>query len=1048
MFSVIIKSIKQFFCFISRKLPLRIVLTIPFIFQLIVIVSIIGYLSFNHIQQISNELTRQLQNKVSYAIQEKLRTYIETPHLVNRLNANTVSFTHLETQQHDTKVHFLEHLQTFPLISQVFMANENGHIVGARRLTHDKLQIFEFKNNQQVLYNVNGAGEFELFSGTTNANKQNLYPWYDNAMLAPQSAWSHIYTDNTTQLSTITAILPMYNKKEELRHVFGSSFTFSHINQFIEQLKIGRSGYAFILEQNGHLITANSDNYLVKVAIQQIFKTFPDLNHIQNTQYLNFVEQGEQFFLQLTSLQDQWGLDWLTVVAVPASDFTNHIEANIRSTLLIALIAIAIAIFVSIMTARWIVCPIRRLNQVAKTFAKGKWNLSKINIDIERKDELGQLATSFKKMAEQLQDLFIVLEDNEAMLRHSNQVLEQKVETRTQEMLDKNQLLEKEISLHQRTELELRASEERFHLAMLGASDGLWDWYLEKNTMYLSPRWKQMLGYQDNEIPSQFEVWHQYLHPKDYPRVIADIYAYLNRETLSYECSYRIRHKDGHYLWMLERGIAIWSQSGKPVRMVGTNRDLTIQKQAEEKLHQAKAAAESASQAKSTFLANMSHELRTPLNGILGYTQILSRGKSLTLKQQEGIDIIHRSGEYLLTLINDILDISKIEADKIELCLIDFNFNEFLQNITKLFQFRAEQKGITFSYQKLSHLPVAVRADEKRLRQILINLLNNAIKFTQAGSVTFKIGYHNGNIRFQVEDTGIGIAQSEHSQIFQPFQQVGEQKYHSEGTGLGLTITKKLVEMMQGELHVESVLNQGSTFWVALPLAEAPHFELQTSTETKTIIGYCGKPYKIMVVDDKKENRLVLINILNPLGFEMTEACNGEECLIRAKNVLPDLILMDLVMPVMDGFKATQQIKQLPTLEKTVVIMASASVFDFHQQASLEAGCDDFLTKPIHTPILLNCLQRHLSLTWLYEPPDENEVASLFNATTIVKLSGEQAATLLNLATIGDINGILEEVEKLEELGEAIKPLAHKIRQLAKNFELEKICELAKKQIA
>ena len=1046
MFSVTLTNLKHFFYFISRKLPLRIVLTIPFILQIIVIVSIISYLSFKHIQQMANELTVQLQNKVSHSIREKLRTYIETPHLVNRLNANTVSFNHSETHVHDSKQHFLEHLQTFPLLNQIVMADAKGNIVGATRLKHSQLQTFEFKNSTHTVYQVNHLGKLVLFEKTSDANRQQLYPWYDEALRAPKSVWNSIYNNTATQQPTLMAILPMYNQKGELRHVFGSSFELSRITQFMQQLKVGDSGYAFILENKGHLIAANRETPFIKTAIQYITQTYPNFNHIQNIRYINFTEQNQQMFLQLTPIRDQWGLNWLVVVAVPA--FTDHIYANIRSTLITAFIAMAIAIFISVMTARWIICPIRRLNHAAKTFARGQWDLTKLRVDLDRKDELGELAKSFKNMAEQLQDLFIVFDDNEVTLKRSNQALEQKIEKRTQQLREKNQLLEKEIQLHQCTESELRASEERFHLAMLGASDGVWDWHLEKNAMYLSPRWKQMLGYKNHEIPNSFETWHRYLHPEDYPRIMAAMYAYLNRETLSYECTYRIRHKEGHYLWMIERGIALWNQTGKAIRMVGTNRDLTLQKQAEEKLQQAKVAAESASQAKSTFLANMSHELRTPLNGILGYAQILSRDMTLTSKQQEGITIIHQSGEYLLTLINDILDISKIEANKIELCLTDFNFNEFLQNITKLFQFRAEQKGLTFNYQKLSHLPIAVHADEKRLRQILINLLSNAVKFTQVGTVAFKVGYHNGYIRFQVEDTGIGIAPSEHQQIFQPFQQVGDLKYHSEGTGLGLTITKKLVELMQGELHVESALNQGSQFWVALPLCEASHFKLQTTLEKPVVIGYCGKPYKIMVVDDKKENRLVLVDILSPLGFNVTEACNGKECILRAENVLPDLILMDLVMPVMDGFEATQRIRKLPSLEKTVVVMASASVFDFHQQARLEAGCDDYLTKPIHTGILLECIQKHLELTWLYEQPDGNDKESLSNTTATIKLSREQAENLLNLAAIGDIHSILEEMETLEELGEAAKPLAHKIRQLAKNFELEKICELAKKQIA
>lgn len=473
--------------------------------------------------------------------------------------------------------------------------------------------------------------------------------------------------------------------------------------------------------------------------------------------------------------------------------------------------------------------------------------------------------------------------------------------------------------------------------------------------------------------------------------------------------------------------------------------------QAKETAEQARRQADLANQAKSAFLANMSHELRTPLNGILGYTQILGRDKSLTSKQQDGIGVIHRSGEYLLTLINDVLDLAKIEAGKIELYPIDFNFKEFIQGLTELFRMRAQQKGIVFIYEPLSHLPLGVHADEKRLRQVLINLLGNAVKFTQQGGVTLKIGYHNEKIRFQIEDTGAGIAPADMDKIFQPFQQVGDSQYKAEGTGLGLPITKKLVTLMGGELYVESTLGQGSIFWMALDLPDVSNLITAQTIQEPIIIGIAGEVSpKILVIDDKWENRSVMDSLLTPLGFTIVEASNGQEGLEKAREMSPDLIITDLVMPVMDGFEVTRQLRQQPRFETLPIIAASASVFDYHQQQSKIAGCDDFLAKPFRAEILLGLLQKHLKLTWRYEEASSQIISEVITAAEEdmeVNLSSQQAADLYKFAIIGDIGGILEAVDELDATDTHLRPFNNKVRQLAKQFEEKQICELIERYL-
>ncbi len=495
---------------------------------------------------------------------------------------------------------------------------------------------------------------------------------------------------------------------------------------------------------------------------------------------------------------------------------------------------------------------------------------------------------------------------------------------------------------------------------------------------------------------------------------------------------------------------SITDTKGNVVSISMISRDISEKRRAEAELIAAKEAAESANRAKSVFLANMSHELRTPLNGILGYAQILWRDKTLNEVQREGINVIQRSGEYLLTLINDVLDLAKIEAERTELYFTDFDFSEFLQNITSLFQLRAEQKGISFIFEPTSALPQGIHCDEKRLRQILLNLLSNAVKFTQQGGVVFSVSYDGNKTRFKITDTGIGIAEEDIQHIFKPFKQVGDQRYQAEGTGLGLTITKHLINMLGGELTVESQLNHGSCFQFSLVLPEVNVLIRYSDENQRVIVGYHGKRQRLLVVDDRRENRLVLYHLLTPLGFELVEAENGKTGYETACSYHPDLILTDLVMPTLDGFTFVRQLRQLPEFKNTPIVAVSASVFDFHQQQSREVGCDDFIAKPIRADLLLKTLQRLLNLEWVYDEtiafiPKESTKQNVEEIDDLVRnyiLMEEDASSLNEFALMGDLGGVLDKCKQLKQYNSNLTPLLNKIEQLAKNFQLEEISNL------
>ena len=459
--------------------------------------------------------------------------------------------------------------------------------------------------------------------------------------------------------------------------------------------------------------------------------------------------------------------------------------------------------------------------------------------------------------------------------------------------------------------------------------------------------------------------------------------------------------------------------------------------------------AEMASRAKSSFLSNMGHELRTPLNGILGYAQILARDPTLNAEQQEGIQVIEQSGEFLLSLINDILDISRMEMGKVELYPVDFHFGKFLQDTVTFFQIRAKQKGISFSFEPLNSLPVGLYADEKRLRQILMHLLGNAIKFTSKGGVIFNVSFKDGKVCFRVADTGIGIKEKELPEIFKPFYQVGTEYYHPEGMGLGLAIVQTLVQKMGGEVFVESEFGKGSVFRTELALQESKTIQ-NVYEEKSTITGFEGAQRTILIIDDKPENRIMLIRLLQPLGFKIYEASNGLEGLEKADELRPDLIFIDLVMPIMDGFESVRQMRIIPELKRIPVIATSASVFDDHEELSKEAGCNAFMTKPIDVDTLLSLIQQHLSLTWIYQEILEvNAVDTVTDieqeTANLIGPSPEQAKALFALVMSDELQAVVSEVETLAQKNSTLLPFQEKVRHFASEVQEEKLCLLIEK---
>jgi len=453
-------------------------------------------------------------------------------------------------------------------------------------------------------------------------------------------------------------------------------------------------------------------------------------------------------------------------------------------------------------------------------------------------------------------------------------------------------------------------------------------------------------------------------------------------------------------------------------------------------LNEARKMAETANDAKSQFLANMSHELRTPLNGILGYTQILINDTNFTEKQKHALSVMHKSGEHLLMLINDILDLSKIESGKMELHTEMIPLDDFLNNIVQIIQIRAMQKNIQLVYQKSSDVPTTICADAKGLRQILFNLLGNAVKFTPKGKVSFDVSMNNNAICFKVIDTGIGISKEHHKEIFQSFQQINAQKLQTGGTGLGLAISKRLIQMMNSELYLKSTPGKGSTFWFEIQLSKVCSHKPVPIKSRIQLASDAGKDHKILIVDDQDENRRMLKEMLIPFGFQLFEAIDGVDALEKALEHIPDIILMDITMPNMNGMEATSRVKSMPLLKNAIVIVVTAGVMENAKNQCFEAGCDDFIPKPVQMDDLLSKIGTFLHIETTQKITNED-----INETSITPPQLDVLKQLNQLANKGDILKIKKEAKQLKETT-AYKHFGQKLFELTQAFNINGIKQL------
>lgn len=619
-----------------------------------------------------------------------------------------------------------------------------------------------------------------------------------------------------------------------------------------------------------------------------------------------------------------------------------------------------------------------------------------------------------------------------------------------------NLKLAREIVERKRAESALYASEEKYRRIVDTSNEGIWAIDGDGRTTFVNARIAEMLGYPVEDIVGR--PYSDFFFEEDLPDHARKMEQ--RRQGISEHYERRFRCRDGHVVWMLASATPTFDEGGGYMGSFAMLTDITERKRAEQErlrygeqleetvkqrtaeLLLARDAAEAANKAKSVFLANMSHELRTPLNAILGFSSMMRSDAMLTPSQTEYLDIINRSGEHLLALINDVLEMAKIEAGRLQLEVAPLDLGGLVRDVADMMQLRAEEKNLYLRLDQSSEFPRYIRGDEARLRQVLVNLVGNAVKFTREGGVTIRLGLkQNGatHLVIEVEDTGPGIDIEDQKRVFNPFVQLAEGA-EQKGTGLGLAISRQFIELMSGTITLESTLGKGSVFHIEIPVELASNAEVKNPYEGQgEVIGLApGHPrFRILIAEDQRENQLLLQELMALIGLESKIAENGAKCVRLFQEWHPHLIWMDRRMPLMDGEEATRRIRQLPGGDKVKIVAVSASAFKEQQQQMVDAGMDDFVSKPYRFNEIYDCLAHQLDLTYVHRTEVSTPTAlGKSNIAVLATVPETLRRELIKALECLDTERI---TALLTQLMEADPELGARLFQLAKKFDYQSI---------
>ncbi|MET0082164.1 MAG: ATP-binding protein [Sedimenticola sp.] len=736
-----------------------------------------------------------------------------------------------------------------------------------------------------------------------------------------------------------------------------------------------------------------------------------------------------------------WG--WRVIYTISSEQVSDSVARIRNGTVAAAAVAIVVGFsLIFVFFKQFFLRPLGALRQAALDISNHTGGKS---IAIHSQDEMDDLARHMEKMAENLAQ-------SHAQQEMMNRELENKVRERTIDLDRLNKILLEENAIRKKTEKQLRKSQALLEEAQRIADLGNWELDLVTNELYWSDELFRIFGIEKGGFGASYEAFIETVHPDDRER-LEEAYAWSVETGEPYDIVHRInRPTDGEIRYIHERCEQIRDDRGKPLRSVGTALDVTEQMLIEKSLRAAKDEADASNRAKSVFLANMSHELRTPLNAVIGFSRLVRDSDHLTEQQRESMDIINSSGIHLLRLIDDVLDIAKIEVGHVTLETAVFNLHQMLIHVIDMLRQSAEDKRLNLSFEKEPRLPEYIIGDEMKMQRILLNLLGNAIKFTDAGDVVLYAGCSDRDqdghflLRFTVQDQGRGIPEEDKERIFEPFVQLGFQA--GRGTGLGLAIIRQYLDIMEGTITLESLPGEGCRFDVEIPSQVTAGGEGQeVDREPRKVIGLePGQPVcRQMIVEDQRENSLLLQRILERFNFEIRAVENGVEAVELFSEWRPDLIWMDRRMPIMDGLEATRKIRVMPGGEDVKIVAITASVLSEMQDEIMSAGFDTVVHKPYRNEDIYSCLEDQLGLSFIYDSSagEEGEGGGELDPSLLDELPSNLFESLRQAVLALDTEKILAVAEKIEPIS---ADLATAIRHEVESFDITSLMKFLEKR--
>jgi PAS domain S-box-containing protein len=1044
-----------------QKIPLRWLLVGTFVVQTAAAIGLVTWVSLRNRDEAVHNIAQNWQRETLQRIEIQLQDYLNVPNLINETNAQSLKIGELDINRPEAFTRRFWHQKKLfqtDSVSAIYLGSPTGNFVGLG-FQQDSITRQPKPQNGWQISRVDSNTNRQFYSyavksdGTPGALLQRgrpydprTRPWYQVAVQAQQPIWTDIYPDFKEARLKLTRAQPVYDANRQLIGVVGTDFVLSHLGDILRSLNPSENGQIYILDRSGKIVATSApwqgpplervgamdaQDAVTRLSAEKLTASLPSLATLGERRFLTTHFRNQRYFLQITPFNPQKGIDWVIIVAVPEHYFLESIQENNRVTVLLCILILLIAVLVGLLTSSAMGRAVERFINASQAIADG--NLDQMLPD-SQVQEVSALSHMFNRMTQQLQHAF---DDLEALVQARAAALQQ--------------------------------SEEKFSklfychptpISISRLEDGV---FVDINDSAL-----QLVGFERDEVLGQtvadLKVGPTMEERNGALQTLREVGSFRDRESTLFT-------KTGEKKTILYSADVI--QLGEEWFLISSFSDISDRKCAEEALKVAKAQAETANRAKSQFLSTMSHELRTPLNAILGFSQLLSRDRTLSKRQHESLEIINRSGEHLLILINDVLDMAKIEAGRQVLHLTSFDLHELLQSLEALFQLKSQSKGIQLQFERSPTVPQYIKTDETKLRQILQNLLSNALKFTQAGVVTLRVvltpeshaiadAEHINDseseegsyplLWFEVQDTGCGIASQELNSIFEPFVQTESGRNSQTGTGLGLPISKKFVELMGGSISADSAPQMGTTFKFSIqftPPTEQEILQLKGDQSPQRVLRLGpGQPaYRILIAEDQWENRQLLSTLLNNVGFEIREVTNGQEALHVYQDWQPHLIWMDMKMPLMDGYTATRLIKQRIQTQQsspTIIIALTASALDEDRETILATGCDDIVRKPFQEAIIFKTIQQYLQVEYVYDTAHSDlEPASLANSELTVAELGtmplDWIQQLNQAATRANNSEILALVKQIPAHNPEI---ADKINLIVHNFRCDKLLTL------